>query len=62
MIIVDNITEAYAIIPGYEMPPVLREQTSDEEEQGECHEVHIDTIQPRAIELHIEAEGSPRED
>ena len=29
-IIVDTITEAYATIPGYEMPPVLREQTPDE--------------------------------
>ena len=30
-ITVDVITEAYATIPGYEMPPILRDETPEEQ-------------------------------
>ena len=30
-IAVDIITEAYATIPGYEMPPILRDDTPEEQ-------------------------------
>ena len=35
---VDVITEAYATISGYEMPPILRVEAPDEE-QGEYREI-----------------------
>ena len=60
-ILVDTINDAYATISGYEMPPVLRDTTPDEE-QGEFRDIQIDTTQLRVMEPHIEAEGSPRDD
>ena len=54
-IAVDIITEAYATIPGYEMPPILRDETP-EEQQGEYRDIQMVATQARAVEPHVEVE------
>ena len=60
-IVTDVITVSYATILGYVMPPILRDDTP-EEQRGDYRDVQLDTIQPRMTEPYVEMEVEAREE
>ena len=52
----DVITVSYDTIPRYTMPPILRDDTP-EEQRGDFLDIYLDAIQSRATEPYVEREA-----